>query len=159
MWKILLAALTETGKVFAQWRVASGVTFYMYVPATADLGTETLTVGSDVRFDELVSLDIRRTVQLGGLAATNNVEACREALEQVSFARVSEIADGIRVTTMTKPSLATLEAALAEFREKGKVEEARCERCASVVEVTRKTESVLTVECTCGLYTDRLRGL
>jgi len=63
------------------------------------------------------------------------------------------------MTIVTKPSLATLEAALQEFQDKGKVEETRCERCTSVIEVTRKTESVMTVKCACGLYTDTLRGL
>lgn len=63
------------------------------------------------------------------------------------------------MNTVTKPSFATLEAALAEFQKKGKVEETRCERCAAIVEVTRKTESVLMVRCDCGLYDDTLRGL
>jgi hypothetical protein len=63
------------------------------------------------------------------------------------------------MTTVTKPTLATLEAALAEFQKKGEVEETRCERCASLIEVKSKTESVLTVRCTCGLYNDTLRGL
>jgi hypothetical protein len=63
------------------------------------------------------------------------------------------------MTTVKKPTLATLEAALAEFQKKGKVEDTRCERCASVIEIKKKTESVLTVSCTCGLYNDTLRGL
>ncbi|WP_284620694.1 hypothetical protein [Aquabacterium humicola] len=63
------------------------------------------------------------------------------------------------MNTVTKPSFATLEAALAEFQNKGKVEETRCERCVSVIEVTRKSESVLMVRCNCGLYNDTLRGL
>lgn len=63
------------------------------------------------------------------------------------------------MATAMKPMLATLEAALSEFKENGKVERTRCERCASVIEVTSKTESVLTVRCECGLYNDTLRGL
>ena len=63
------------------------------------------------------------------------------------------------MTTVAKPSIATLEAALAEFQKKGNVDGVRCERCASIVEIIRKTESVLTVKCTCGLYNDTLRGL
>jgi hypothetical protein len=63
------------------------------------------------------------------------------------------------MNTVKKPSFSTLEAALAEFQQNGQVEEARCERCASVINVTRKTESVLTVSCNCGLYNDTLRGL
>jgi hypothetical protein len=59
----------------------------------------------------------------------------------------------------TKPSVATLEAALAEFKLTGQVEKTRCERCKNLLEVLRKTESVLIVRCSCGLYNDNLRGL
>lgn len=63
------------------------------------------------------------------------------------------------MTATARPLFATFEAALAEFKEKGKVDDTRCERCACIIEVVRKTGSVLTVACSCGLYHDTLRGL
>lgn len=63
------------------------------------------------------------------------------------------------MNTNTKPSIETLEAAIGEFSSKGKVETVRCERCNELLVVERKSESVLTVRCSCGQYNDNLRGL
>jgi len=98
MWKDALSRLAGVGKVIAQWRLASGVTFFMYVPTASDMGDETLKPDSDVRFDELVQVDILRSVQLGGLTATNDVEACRRALMSIPRVRITEVSDGIRVS-------------------------------------------------------------
>lgn len=98
MWKDVITRLASAGKVMAQWRLASGARFFMYVPAAADLGDETLKPDSDVRFEELVQVDIMRSVPLGGLTATNDVEACRRALVSIPRVRVTEVADGIQVS-------------------------------------------------------------
>ncbi len=58
-----------------------------------------------------------------------------------------------------KPSIETLEAALAEYAKNGKVESVHCERCNELIEIVRKSDSVLSVKCGCGLYNDNLRGL
>ncbi|GLS93024.1 hypothetical protein GCM10007918_03150 [Piscinibacter gummiphilus] len=97
MWKDVVTCLASVGKVLAQWRLASGAKFFMYVPAVPDIGAETLRSDSDVRFEELVQVDIMRIVPLGGLTATNDVEACRRALVPIPYVRVKEVADGIQV--------------------------------------------------------------
>ena len=48
---------------------------------------------------------------------------------------------------------------MAEFKLSGRIENTRCERCNTLLEVVRKSESVLAVRCSCGLYNDNLRGL
>jgi hypothetical protein len=58
-----------------------------------------------------------------------------------------------------KPAISTLEKALAEYSQKGKVDSTRCERCNTPIEIVRRSESVFTVTCACGLYNDNLRGL
>jgi len=63
------------------------------------------------------------------------------------------------MNTAIKPKIETLEAALAEFSDYGKVETVRCENCHEVIEIVRKGESALSVKCGCGLYNDNLRGL
>ncbi len=70
----------------------------MYVPAAADLGDETVKPDSDVRFEELVQMDIMRSMPLGGLTATNDVDACRRALVSLPRVRVTEVPDGIQVS-------------------------------------------------------------
>ena len=70
----------------------------MYVPTAANMGDETLKSDSDVRFEELVQVNIMRSVPLGGLTATNDVEACRRALASIPRVRVTEVADGIQVS-------------------------------------------------------------
>jgi len=63
------------------------------------------------------------------------------------------------MTSDRKLSIATLEKAMGEYRAKGVVEDAQCERCGSVLRVTSKSGSVLLVECDCGTYNDTIRGL
>jgi phage FluMu protein Com len=58
-----------------------------------------------------------------------------------------------------KPSIETLELALGEFKKKGIVENVRCERCNSLIEITENGPSVLQVKCDCGMYNDNIRGL
>ncbi|WP_447916576.1 hypothetical protein [Delftia acidovorans] len=98
MWKDVITRLASVGKVMARWRLASGARLYMYVPAAEDMGDETVKPDSDVRFDELVQMDIMESVPLGGLTATNDVEACRRALVSIPRVRVMEVADGIQVS-------------------------------------------------------------
>ena len=60
---------------------------------------------------------------------------------------------------MIKPTINTLEMALGEYTKNGKVGTVHCERCNGLIEITRKSESTLSVKCECGLYNDNLRGL
>jgi hypothetical protein len=62
------------------------------------MGDEAVKPDSDVRFEELVQVDIMRSVPLGGLIATNDVEAYRRALVSIPRVRVTEVADGIQVS-------------------------------------------------------------
>ncbi len=97
MWKDVISKLAHAGKFIAEWKLSSGAAFYMYVPAPGDLGKETIKVDSDVRFDELVQLNIMPVVKLGGLTASNDVDACRVALQDLSYVHVSERDGGISV--------------------------------------------------------------
>lgn len=60
---------------------------------------------------------------------------------------------------LTRPAIETLEKALAEFAQKGHVDSVFCERCNEPIRILRKSDTVLSVECGCGLYKDNLRGL
>ena len=104
MWKDVLTRLAETGKIIAQWQLASGVTFYMYIPAASAMGESTIKPESDVGFDEIVHLDILRSVPLGGLTATNDVEACQRTLTSVRGVLITEVPGGLRVS-LEKPAL------------------------------------------------------
>lgn len=96
-WKRVIVSLSTVGKVMASWQLASGVTFFMFMPSAEAIGEETITKESDVRFEEIVSLDILRTVQLGGLSVSNDIEMCRLALENDKAIRFVSIPQGIRV--------------------------------------------------------------
>ena len=81
----------------ASWQLKSGVTFFMFIPGAEAIGEETITRESDVRFEEIVSLDILGTVKLGGISVSNNIETCRAILESDKTIRVMSIDEGIRV--------------------------------------------------------------
>jgi hypothetical protein len=98
IWKRTLVNLSTVGKVMASWQLESGVTFFMFIPNAEAMGEETITKESDVRFDEIVSLDILNTMQLGGLSVSNDIEMCRVALERDKTIRLVSIQDGVRVT-------------------------------------------------------------
>lgn len=99
IWKTALSKLISAGKVMATWQLKSGVTFFMFVPSPDVMGDETVTNESDVRFDEIVSLDILEHMQLGAISVSNNVERCRSVLCQAEGLVLSNIPGGIRVTT------------------------------------------------------------
>jgi len=80
VWKETLARIATAGKVLAEWRLLSGVTFQMYVPPPASAASESIHPDSDVRFHEIETLRIMQSVKLGGLAATNDLDAVRRAL-------------------------------------------------------------------------------
>jgi hypothetical protein len=104
MWKDVISRLAEAGKFLAKWHLASGgVTFYMYLPAVSEMGDQTIKVDSDVRFDELVHLDIMKSWNLGGPTVTNDLDAVRRALDSARHVRVTELrdGDGIRVSLDT----------------------------------------------------------
>lgn len=63
------------------------------------------------------------------------------------------------MTTINKPKIETFQSAMSEFSNKGKVESTKCERCDTVIQITRKNESALEMKCECGLYNDNLRGI
>lgn len=97
-WRDIVGRLAATGAVMAEWRLVSGVTFYMYLPSSASTGTETVTPDSGVRFDEIAQLLIEETVKLGGAAASNDLGACSGALSDSAYALVQERANGICVS-------------------------------------------------------------
>ena len=55
---------------------------------------------------------------------------------------------------LIKPCVETLEASVTEFTQLGKVESVRCERCNELLNVAQKSETVISVDCACGLYKD-----
>jgi hypothetical protein len=106
MWKDVISQLAKAGQILAKWHLASGVTFYMYLPAVSEMGDQTIKVDSDVRFDELVHLDIMKSWKLGRLTVTNELDAVRRALDSARHVRVTELrdGDGIRVSLDTSAS-------------------------------------------------------
>ncbi|MCY1521060.1 hypothetical protein D9M68_558590 [compost metagenome] len=97
-WKEVLAKLSDAGHFLAHWHLHSGVAFYMYVPKKPDIGSETLRPDSDVRFEEVARLDIMRSLRLGGLDATNDVDACRRAVASIREVALLEIEGGIQLS-------------------------------------------------------------
>jgi hypothetical protein len=97
-WKIVLAKLSDAGQILAHWHLHSGISFYMYVPRESDLGSETLKPDSDVRFEEIARLDIVRSLRLGGLDATNDIDACRRAVASSHEAALQEMEGGIQLS-------------------------------------------------------------
>ena len=97
-WRDIVGRIAASGTVMAEWKLVSGVTFYMYLPTPAKMGAETITPGSDVRFDEIAQLLIDETVKLGGTAASNDFAACSRALSGSTYALVQERANGICVS-------------------------------------------------------------
>ncbi|WOI46523.1 hypothetical protein [Acidovorax sp. BLS4] len=97
-WKDVLAILSDAGHFLAHWHLHSGVAFYMYVPRRMDIGPETVKAVSDVRFEEIARLDIMRSVRLGGLDATNDIDACRRAAASIREVAVEEVEGGIQLS-------------------------------------------------------------
>lgn len=56
------------------------------------------------------------------------------------------------------PYFETLERAMGEFNDHGVVRNTQCEVCGSTIEILPKGDSVLLVECQCGVYNDTIRG-
>ena len=97
-WKDVLAKLSDAGPLLAHWHLYSGVAFYMYVPRKPDIGSETVKPDSDVRFEEIARLDIMRSLRLGGLDATNDIDACQRAVASIPEIAVQEIEGGIQLS-------------------------------------------------------------
>lgn len=53
-WRDIVGRLAATGAVMAEWRLVSGVTFYMYLPSSASTGTESraggLRISTELRY-------------------------------------------------------------------------------------------------------------
>lgn len=72
-WRPLLAELSETSSV-AEWRLTSGITFFMAVPAVSRL-TERSIDGSTVAYGEIEQLIFRSQQHLGSLEKQNDLDA------------------------------------------------------------------------------------
>ena len=70
----------------------------MYVPRRMDMGSDTLKPDSDVRFDEIARLDIMQGLRLGGLDATNDIDACRRVLGSGHEVVLREVEGGIQLS-------------------------------------------------------------
>jgi hypothetical protein len=99
MWKDVIGRLASATRVIAEWRLSSGVTFYMYLPTRVEMGDETIKADSDVRFDEINQVTVMRTAKLGGFTAKNDLAACREALTGISSVQLVELDEGIRISS------------------------------------------------------------
>ena len=55
--------------------------------------------------------------------------------------------------------LALLDAAMAEFQEKGRVISVTCDVCGTPIEITAIGDEAWSVRCRCGKFNDTLRGL
>lgn len=97
-WKNVLASLSDAGHFLAHWHLHSGVACYMYVPRRLDIGEETIRAGSDVRFEEIARLDIMCSLRLGGLDASNDIDACRRAAASIGEVAVEEVEGGIQLS-------------------------------------------------------------
>ncbi|MDX4953507.1 hypothetical protein [Delftia acidovorans] len=97
-WKHVLAKLSDTGPLLAHWHLYSGVAFYMYVPRKSDIGSETIKPDSEVRFEEIARLDIMRSLRLGGLEATNDLDVCQRAVASIPEIALQEIEGGIQLS-------------------------------------------------------------
>jgi hypothetical protein len=95
-WKRTLTALHETS-VLAEWRLASGVQFYMQVPAQERL-TEQGVEGSTVEYAEISALVIRREQPLGGVVTRNDLELVRQKLEAVPGLLISATTEALHLT-------------------------------------------------------------
>lgn len=97
-WKEIIGKLASATKVLAEWRLSSGVNFYMYLPLPFQMGSETIKTDSDIRFDELDKLIILKRMTFGSLAADNDIETCRQILNSARLGKVSELGEGICVS-------------------------------------------------------------
>lgn len=52
-----------------------------------------------------------------------------------------------------------LEAALGEFKQRGKVVSVKCGSCNELLEITAVGDAALIVKCPCGKCNDTLRGI
>lgn len=96
-WKNILTNLSTAGKFLASWQLESGVTFFMFIPAVEAMAVETLTEESDIRFEDIVSIEILKKLQLGGLWFSNDLTACRLAIERMSEVNVVDVVGGLRI--------------------------------------------------------------
>lgn len=61
------------------------------------MGSDTLKPDSDVRFEEIVRLDIMQVLRLGGLDTANDVDACRRVLVSSHEIVLREVEGGIQL--------------------------------------------------------------
>ena len=70
----------------------------MYLPRKSDIGSETIKPDSEVRFEEIARLDIMRSLRLGGLEATNDLDVCQRAVASIPEIALQEIEGGIQLS-------------------------------------------------------------
>jgi len=78
-WKQVLSSLAEQ-PVLAEWRLSSGVGFFMYTPSIERLGPDGIE-GSTVQYEELTELRVPAQHQLGSLSVTNDLASTQQVTE------------------------------------------------------------------------------
>jgi hypothetical protein len=75
-WHVLLKTLSGIDGI-CEWQLTSGVSFFMAMPDGPKLTDEGVQASSLVRYEEIASIIVRATQQLGGLRKVNDLGAFR----------------------------------------------------------------------------------
>lgn len=78
-WRILLQRLPGSNLI-AEWRLTSGVAFFMTPPPVEQIDEHGFNKPGTVQFSELVTVVVRANQPVGGLSKTNDLAAVRSCL-------------------------------------------------------------------------------
>jgi len=99
-WRGVFLALAGT-PVLAEWHLSSGVTFFMLMPPTEEIGSTGIP-SSTASFAEIVRLVIRHEQQLGGRSRTmvNDLSLVASCLRSVPKVQLKEAPGEISVSIL-----------------------------------------------------------